>query len=73
MSKLLKEAIDSIGTSMIMSPRDWGLDHRDAWVYGIVLGWNSDSLAELRVIHRWDDKTVERLTKLRSAIEEASQ
>lgn len=53
---------------MTSSSRDWSLNHRDAWAYGIILGWNDGALAELAVRHRWSDEEVTRLKKLNAAI-----
>ena len=37
--KNISEAIESIHTCLTLHARDHSLDKRDAWVYGIVIGW----------------------------------
>jgi hypothetical protein len=56
----------SMAHCMAFHPRDWGLDRRDAWLYGIVCGWG-DALQEVAERHKWDEPTVERLQRLRAA------
>lgn len=55
---------DSIGTAIALHPRDWSSNHRDAWIYGIVLGWSNEAYLELKEKHGWSDETIERLKKL---------
>lgn len=61
--------IDSIVTTIATSPKDWGLEKRDAWVYGIVMGWDDASLVELQIRFRWNDATVRRLVRLNKKFE----
>lgn len=53
--------LESIATAIAFSPRDWSSHHRDAWIYGIVLGWDKEDLEELKNKHKWRDETVARL------------
>lgn len=53
--------LESIATAIAFSPRDWSSHHRDAWIYGIVWGWDKESLEELKNKHKWRDGTVARL------------
>ena len=64
----LQEALESAGTAMTFSARDHALNHRDAWVYGILIGWG-DALWEVADKHNWDIDTVARLIRLREAVE----
>jgi hypothetical protein len=43
------------------SPRDWSENREDAWLYGIVCGWNDECMAELKDKFRWSDDAVEAL------------
>lgn len=61
--------ICSIVTTIATSPKDWGLEKRDAWIYGIVMGWDDASLVELQRRFRWDDATVRRLVRLNKKFE----
>lgn len=62
MKTVLAEAIDSIKTTMVTDPRDWGLYKRDAWIYGIVIGWK-DALPEIAEKFKWKKEDVLRLQK----------
>ena len=54
---------ESIRTCMAQHVRDWSADRRDAWLWGIVFGWEGcwESIAKQ---HRWTDETVSRLKQL---------
>lgn len=40
--------------AIVFDSRDWVENKRDAWIYGIVVGWDDDSLNELAQKFRWD-------------------
>lgn len=63
-TRLAENWRDSIESCMTFSSRDWSLNHRDAWIYGILFGYRPEALAEIKERHNWDDKTVARLLKL---------
>lgn len=67
----LPAALDSLKTTMTLDSRDWGADRRDSWLYGIVVGWESASLAELREKHGWTDDDCRRLQAYAKAIRKA--
>jgi len=64
----------SAAASLSSVPRDTSEDHRDAWLYGIVLGWewpgypghNEEVMEELAEKHDWSPATVARLRRLRA-------
>lgn len=56
----------SVADAMNFSSRDWGLNHRDAWIYGIVVGWG-DAINCVADRHGWADETVARLQRLHRA------
>lgn len=56
--------LQSIHTSITSSSRDFGIDHRDAWIYGIAVGWDDASYNELKAKHFWSDSDVERNKRL---------
>jgi hypothetical protein len=66
------ESLQSIANVMTTDPRDWSIDRRDAWLYGIVVGWG-DALPEVANRHNWDEKTIERLQRLHSEYETLSE
>ena len=62
---------------MAFSSRDWGATRGDAWLYGIVVGWDNDpdddpedhndAMAELAVQYGWGADDVTRLRDLHAA------
>lgn len=56
----------SVRDAICFSSRDWGCNKRDAWVYGIVVGWG-DSVNCVADRHGWSDETVARLGRLHRA------
>jgi hypothetical protein len=59
--------IEAIDSTLALAPKDWSIDKNDAWIYGIVAGWDDDSLNELKARFRWSDETVLRLKELHEA------
>lgn len=56
--------IESMRCCLAFSPRDFSTNGRDAWIYGILLGWDDEALAELKAKFHWDDEQVDRLKTL---------
>jgi len=61
------EAVKSLEDTLSLSSRDHSLNHRDAWIYGIIVGWG-DSIEEVAKKHNWDEDTVKRLHSLHEAL-----
>lgn len=61
--KPITDAGESMRVTMATDPRDWSKYKRDAWLWGIVFGWEScwDNVAKQ---HGWDKANTERLKKL---------
>ena len=55
---------ESLFNCVVFDSRDWSLEKTDAWIYGIIVGWDEASLESLKNKFRWDDKTVQRLKSL---------
>jgi hypothetical protein len=60
---------------MTSDPRDWSADRRDAWLYGVLVGWETgpddpnsgvDERAERR---GWDETAVATLRRLGRAVQ----
>ena len=68
---VLSAAIDSLVACLSFDPRDWGAERRDAWLYGILVGWG-DALPEVAARHGWSSVDVMRLTRYHTAIVAAS-
>lgn len=62
----------AIADAMNFSSRDWSLNHRDAWIYGIAVGWG-DSINCVADRHRWSDDTVARLQRLHTDYNKAKE
>ncbi len=56
----------SVHDTICFSSRDYSLDHRDAWLYGVIVGWDEASIIELQAKHNWSADTVDRLKRLHS-------
>ncbi|MCK5641014.1 MAG: hypothetical protein KAJ19_09465, partial [Gammaproteobacteria bacterium] len=67
---LFYERIQSVGDCMAFSARDWSTDHRDAWLYGVIHGWDEDSLQELAAKHGWEGEPLARLRRLMPTTEQ---
>jgi hypothetical protein len=69
-----KEGIEDCKESLTMAlahhPKDWASHHRDAWIWGIVIGWDEESLLEIQNKFGWYDETVARLKRLNTQFKE---
>lgn len=68
----LAEALVSAANTMAFSAQDWAQHHRDAWLWGILCGWDRGALAECIEKFGWTDEAVERLRRYRSAVKEVT-
>lgn len=51
---------ESLHTCMVFAPNDWSESKREAWIYGIVVGWGR-ALDDVAKKHRWAPEDVNRL------------
>ena len=73
------EALDSVHRQIVFHARDWAPSPHDAWLYGLVVGWDdedgitedNDAMAELAERHGWDDEFVALLRRRHAALEVA--
>lgn len=65
-----RNPFESLQKAIAFSSNDWAQNKRDAWIYGIVMGWG-DSLEEVARLHRWDEQEQKRLRFLESEFAEA--
>jgi len=56
---------ESLHSCLVHHARDWAANRRDAWLWGIIVGWDDESLDELKKDFGWDDETIARLKRLR--------
>ncbi|HEY9211078.1 MAG TPA: hypothetical protein VIO56_06670 [Methylotenera sp.] len=60
----MSDVASSLKSAIAFSSIDWSSTKHLAWIYGIVVGWEGDSLNELINVHNWDENTISRLNKL---------
>jgi hypothetical protein len=59
--------LESVERALAFATKDWSADRRDAWIYGIALGWDDESMAEMAARHNWNADAVSRLRQLHAA------
>ena len=52
-----EERIEKMSNVMAFGARDWAKNNRDAYLWGLVLGWPQDALEELRFRYGWHKQT----------------
>lgn len=63
----IADVLDSLACTLAFSSRDWGANPRDAWLWGVLNGWDADepgdesAMDEMASSHGWSDVTVGRL------------
>jgi hypothetical protein len=60
---------EALRTTLAFSADDWASSRAMAWVWGIVEGWDDESMTELAATYRWDKATKERLNRLHEAFD----
>jgi hypothetical protein len=81
----LAEVFESLDRAVTSSSKDWGEYWADAWLYGVLVGWDCDeahqhdevcndgaAMREMAAKHRWDEETVARLRRYREAVRRAT-
>ena len=70
----IMEVLQSLHGAIVFDSKDYSLNSRAAWIYGIVVGWGADeideddALPEVAEKHGWSDGDVRRLTRLHRAV-----
>lgn len=59
--QLLREALQSAITVMATWSGDWSTENRLVWLYGLVCGWEEESLQSFAKKWDWSQEDVERL------------
>lgn len=52
-------ALQALVESFSKTSKDFGCNKFDAWVYGIICGWDDASYKELAAIHNWSNDQIE--------------
>lgn len=60
----MANSLEAIATCIAFDSRDWSLAKRDAWIYGIVLGWG-EALPEIQAKHELSDEMIVKMEGLR--------
>lgn len=58
------DPLDSLSITLAFATKDWSEQRRDAWIYGIVCGWDMASMHELEDKGFWNKDVSKRLRKL---------
>jgi hypothetical protein len=83
--KRLADALEAVSRAIATDSRDWGVARGDAWLWGVLVGWDCEeahaheyedcgggALDEVATRHGWTAAHRSRIKELRSAIREAS-
>jgi len=62
--------LEHLKNIIVCSARDWSLNNLDVWIYGIIVGWNKESLKELKNNMNWNEEAIERLEELHKRFNE---
>ena len=55
-------AFDSLLNTIVFDPRDWSLNPKDLWIYGIIVGWEDECFGEFeKRFNWWEKEDTERL------------
>jgi hypothetical protein len=81
----LPEVFESLDRVLTTSSRDWGEYWADAWLYGVLVGWDCEERHEhddvcggdaamrgLAQQHGWSEETVARLRRYRETVRRAA-
>lgn len=63
----IENPLESIKQAIVFSSKDYSACKRDAWLYGIVIGWDEDAMLNVAERHKWTPETVARLKRLHEA------
>lgn len=56
--------LEHLKNIIIHSARDWSLKSSDAWIYGIIVGWDKEALKILKDKYGWNGEFIERIEEL---------
>jgi hypothetical protein len=70
---VIADAFDSIRGLMATDARDWAATSRDAWTWGVLIGWPPAALHDVARKHGWSADSVARLKLYRAAVAAAER
>jgi hypothetical protein len=56
--------LESLYVQMTGDSKDMSIDKRDAWRYGVIVGWSDESYKELVSKHGWHPSAIDRNKRL---------
>lgn len=62
-------SLESIRDTFVKSSKDWAVTKQDAWLYGIIVGWDYKSYKELAKTWNWSKDDVDLNKKLHQDFE----
>lgn len=65
------DPFSALESALNCDPRDWARNPKDAWIYGIIVGWDDDALEEVARQFFWTGSATIRLKELHAAFKEA--
>ena len=65
--------ISALEAALAFHVRDWSLNSRDAFIYGVVCGWDEPSFKELKASIGWSDETVKRINYVHNKLMEMKE
>ncbi len=66
----IKAALNSIHSAIVFHSRDRASNKRDAWIYGVMAGWDEESIEEIKEDFGWGEDDVKRMNSMRQAVRE---
>lgn len=63
----LAEAMSSLYDVIVFDSLDYSSGKREAWMYGIIVGWNGPAMDSIAKKFNWTKEDVERLRSYRKA------
>ncbi|MGA5670037.1 hypothetical protein ACPCTG_31720 [Streptomyces pseudogriseolus] len=61
-------AVTAVCNMMRVDSRDWAADRGDAYLWGVLVGWDDDALKEIAVKHRWNEHRVKYVREMRALL-----
>lgn len=76
-AEAIRGSLDALNRAFVTNARDWGANRTEAWLWGIVVGWDNDgddgSIAELAARFGWNRAAVAQLRAERAGFAQIEQ
>lgn len=67
-SRAVVSVCNMMRTAATHYERDWTADRHDAYLWGVLIGWDDDALEEIAVKHRWNEHRVKYMREMRALL-----